>query len=88
MTLARGYGSLAAFLAAMDKVAARDPEAVEELDALDQVGTAVIAAAGAYFAEDHNRNIVQALVEQLDVRDAEQPKTDTAVAGKAAALHV
>jgi DNA ligase (NAD+) len=81
-TLARGYGSLAAFLAAMDKVADRDPEAVEELDALDQVGTAVIAAAGAYFAEDHNRNIVQALVEQLDVQDAEQPKTDTAVAGK------
>ena len=82
ITLARGYGSLSAFLAAMDKVADRDAEAVEELDALDQVGTAVITAAGTYFAEDHNRNIVQALVEQLDVQDTEQPKTDTAVAGK------
>lgn len=82
MTLARGYGALPVFLAAMDKVADRDPEAIEELDALDQVGTAVIEAAAAYFAEDHNRNIVQALVDQLEVQDAEQPKTDTAVAGK------
>ena len=53
-----------------------------ELDDLDQVGGAVIEAAASYFAEDHNRGIVQALVEQLDVQDAEQPKTDTAVAGK------
>jgi DNA ligase (NAD+) len=82
VTLARGYGSLATFLAAMDKVAARDPEAVTELDDLDQIGAAVIEAAAAYFAEDHNRKVVGALVEQLEVQDAEQPKTDTAVAGK------
>jgi DNA ligase (NAD+) len=82
MTLARGYGSLTAFLAAMDKVAERDPDAVAELDALDQVGTAVIEAAASYFAEDHNRGIVAALVDQLEVQDAEQPKNDTAVAGK------
>jgi hypothetical protein len=29
----------------MDKVAARDPEAIEELDAMDQIGSAVIEAA-------------------------------------------
>ena len=80
--LARGYGSAAAFLAAMDKVAERDPEAMEELDAMDQIGTAVIEAAAAYFAEDHNRRIVQNLAAQLDIQDAERPKTDTAVAGK------
>jgi DNA ligase (NAD+) len=82
MTLARGYGSLEAFLAAMDKVAEGDAEAIEELDALDQIGVAVVKAAGAYFAEDHNRRIVKELSEQLDVFDAERPKTDTAVAGK------
>jgi DNA ligase (NAD+) len=82
VTLARGYGSAAAFLAAMDKVAGRDPEAMAELDALDQVGGAVIEAAAAYFAEDHNRRIVQNLVAQLDIADAEQPRGDTAVAGK------
>jgi DNA ligase (NAD+) len=80
--LARGYGSAAAFLEAMDKVAARDAEAMAELDAFDQVGEAVIEAAAAYFAEDHNRRIVQELVAQLTIQDAEKPKTDTAVAGK------
>ena len=82
VVMARGYGSVTAFLAAMDKIAARDPEAIEDLDALDQIGEAVIEAAAAYFAEDHNRRVVQALVAELTVLDAEQPKTDTAVAGK------
>ena len=82
LVLARGYLTAAAFLAAMDKVADRDPEAMAELDALDQIGEAVIEAAAAYFAEDHNRRIVQNLVAQLDIQDAEKPKTDTAVAGK------
>jgi DNA ligase (NAD+) len=82
IVLARGYGSADAFLAAMDKVAERDPEAMAELDALDQIGGAVIEAAAAYFAEDHNRRIVQNLRAQLRILDAERPKTDTAVAGK------
>ncbi len=82
MVMARGYGSSEVFLAAMDKVAVRDPEAMEELDALDQIGGAVIEAAASYFAEDHNRRIVEALVGELTILDAEQPKTDTAVAGK------
>jgi DNA ligase (NAD+) len=82
VVMARGYGSAEAFLAAMDKVAGRDPEAVQELDDLDQIGEAVIEAAAGYFAEDHNRALVQDLFGQLQVQDAEQPKTDTAVAGK------
>ncbi len=82
ITLARGYGSLAAFLAAMDQVAAHDEAAIAELDALDQIGEAVIEAAAAFFAEDHNRRMVQDLAEQLDVQDAAQPRADTAVAGK------
>jgi len=82
VVMARGYGTVADFLAAMDKVADRDPAAMEELDNLDQIGEAVIEAAAGYFAEDHNRRVVQDLVEQLTVQDAEQPKQDTAVAGK------
>jgi DNA ligase (NAD+) len=82
ITLARGYGSAPAFLEAMDEVAKGDQAAIDELDAMDQIGEAVIRAAGAYFAEDHNRGIVQNLVEQIQVQDAEKPKTDTAVAGK------
>jgi DNA ligase (NAD+) len=82
ITLARGYGSAGHFLEAMDQVADGDEAAITELDALDQIGEAVIEAAAAYFAEDHNRRLVQNLVAQLDVQDAERPKADTAVAGK------
>ncbi|MBX3480439.1 MAG: NAD-dependent DNA ligase LigA [Caulobacter sp.] len=82
LVIARGYGSASEFLSAMDRVAARDEEAIAELDALDQIGGAVIEAASAFFAEDHNRGMVQRLVEQLTIQDAEKPKTDTAVAGK------
>jgi DNA ligase (NAD+) len=82
VVMARGYGTVEAFLEAMDKVAARDPEAIEELDAMDQIGGAVIEAAAAYFAEDHNRAMVLDLRGELTVLEAEKPKTDTAVAGK------
>ncbi len=82
VVLARGYGSADAFLEAMDSVADRDEEAMAELDAMDQIGEAVIEAAAAYFAEDHNRRIVQDLVAELTIQDAARPKTDTAVAGK------
>jgi DNA ligase (NAD+) len=82
VVMARGYGTAQAFLAAMDKVAAGDPEAVQELDDMDQIGEAVIHAGAEYFAEDHNRALVQDLFGQLAVQDAEKPKTDTAVAGK------
>jgi DNA ligase (NAD+) len=82
VTLARGYQTDEAFLAAMDLVAAGDPAAIAELDALDQIGDAVIGALAAYFAEDHNRRLVQNLVEELTVEPAEAPRVDTAVAGK------
>jgi DNA ligase (NAD+) len=82
MTLARGYGSAEAFMAAMAKVAAGDEEAIQELDDLDQIGKAVVDAAGSYFKEEHNQQIVQRLLDQLDVQDAEAVATDTAVAGK------
>ena len=82
LVLARGYGDAETFLAAMDAVAAGDAEAIAELDALDQIGAAVIDAAGAYFREPHNLRIVEALREQLTVLPAEQPRTDSALAGK------
>ena len=80
--LARGYGDAARFLAAMDKVAARDPAAIAELDALDQVGAAVIEAAAAFFSEPHNRRMVGALAAELTIEDAARPSGDSAIAGK------
>jgi len=80
--MARAYGSAEAFLTAMDKVAEGDAETIAELDAIDQIGEAVIEAAAAYFAEDHNRRILADLTAQLTILDAEKPKSDTAIAGK------
>ena len=83
VTLARGYGSAEAFLKAADAIADGDQAARQEMDDLDQIGEAVIDAVAAYFAEDHNRRIVQELVEVLTkIEDAEKPRADTAVAGK------
>jgi len=82
MTLARGYGTSTAFLEAMEQVAAGDETAIAELDALDQVGTAVVEAAGDFFREPHNHDMVLRLVAELDVQPAEQALADTAVAGK------
>jgi DNA ligase (NAD+) len=82
LALARGYGTDKAFLAAMDKVADHDTEAEAELDAIDQIGPAVIEAVAAYFAEDHNRKILANLTAEITIQDAERPKSDTAVAGK------
>jgi len=42
----------------------------------------VIEAAAAYFGEAHNRRIVAELAAELTIRDAEAPRSDTAVAGK------
>jgi DNA ligase (NAD+) len=82
LALARGYGDADAFLGAMHKVAAGDAEAIAELDDLDQIGAAVIEAAGAYFREPHNLRIVEALSAELNVLPAERPRTDSALAGK------
>jgi DNA ligase (NAD+) len=82
LTLARGYGEAAAFQEAMLKVAAGDADAMAELDALDQIGEAVLQAAGAYFREPHNLRVVEALESELDIQPAAQPRTDSALAGK------
>ena len=82
MVMARAYGDAATFVAAMDRVADGDPEARADLDALDQIGEAVIVAAAAYFGEAHSRAVVADLMAQLDIADAEAPRSDTPVAGK------
>ena len=51
------------------------------MDTLDQIGDTVIDALAKYFAEKHNRDIVERLTKQVTIRDAEKPK-DSPVAGK------
>jgi len=80
--LARAYGSWKAFHDAAVRVAEGDAETRAELDSLDQIGDAVIDAMAAYFAEPRNRAMVERLVAELAVQEAEKPKSDTPVAGK------
>jgi DNA ligase (NAD+) len=82
LALARGYGSWKAFHDACLKVAKGDEEAIAEMDALDQIGDTVIESIKAYFGESHNKGIVERLTKEVDIRDVEKPKQDTAIAGK------
>ena len=81
-TLAKGYGTWDAFWAAVQSMASGDESAAAEMNAMDQIGPTVIETLTRYFAESHNRAAVERLVAQLNVLEAEKPKTDTAVAGK------
>ncbi len=80
--LARGYGSWAAFHEACRKLAEGDTEAKDEMDVLDQIGDTVIESLGDYFGEAHNRRRIERLAAQVRIRDAEQPRADSAIAGR------
>ena len=80
--LARGYGTWNAFHEACLKLAKDDEETKQDMDALDQIGDTVIESLGDYFREKHNRERIERLAAQVRIRDAEKPRTDSAVAGK------
>jgi DNA ligase (NAD+) len=81
--LARAYGSWPHFYEAMRKVAARDPEALAELNAIDGVGAVVAEALTDFFGEAHNLEVVDALLAEITPLDAEVPvTTNSPVAGK------
>jgi DNA ligase (NAD+) len=80
--LARAYGSWDAFHATCLKLAHNDESAKGEMDALDQIGDTVIQSLRDYFAEDHNRALVEKLCDLVQIQDTEAPRTDSAVAGK------
>lgn len=80
-TLARAYGDWQSFHEASLALAAGDAAAIEEMDALDDIGPAVVEAVGRYFGEEHNIAMVEDLVSQLTVQDAEKPSQESPVAG-------
>ena len=80
--LARGYGTWETFHAACLRLAAGDEEAKREMDALDQIGDTVIESLSEYFREPHNLRRIERLAQEVRIRDAEQPRADSPVAGK------
>jgi DNA ligase (NAD+) len=80
--LARGYGGWRAFHDACLRLAGGDAETRAEMDNLDQIGDTVIDSIAAYFGERHNRDVVERLVKQVRILDAERPAAETAITGK------
>jgi len=81
--LARNYGSYDAFHKAM--IAAGDPqsEAWAELDAIAGIGDVVAKAIVDFYEEKHNREVIDALIEEITVEPIEAIDTSSSpVAGK------
>jgi DNA ligase (NAD+) len=79
---ARHYLSWPAFAEAMT-AAAEDPDARDQVIAIDGVGAVLADAVIAFFADPHNQAAVARLSTHVTPRDAEAPKTDgSPVAGK------
>ena len=80
--LARAYGTFEAFHEAGLKIAAGDEAAREDMDALEDIGDAVVTAVARFFSEDHNLKLVEALVTELTIEAVEKPAETSPVSGK------
>jgi len=80
--LARSYGSWSAFREAMEAARDRDSAAYQNLVNIDGIGPAAAEAIVEFFAESHNRAVVDALIEEVSVEDFAQTATESPVSGK------
>ncbi|WP_291843383.1 NAD-dependent DNA ligase LigA [Maricaulis sp.] len=77
---ARTYGSWTGFRAAAENLA--DESVRAEMLGIDGIGNAAVEALDQYFSEAHNRELLDRLVAQLTIEDAEAVAHDSPVAGK------
>jgi DNA ligase (NAD+) len=81
--LAKTYGSLRPWMAAMIAAGEPDTEAYQELTNIDGIGPSVAEDVAAYFGHGRNLGVVRDLEAQLRVADFEAPDTSASpVAGK------
>jgi len=81
--LARSYGTIDAFRAAMLEAAGgKDTEAFKELDSIEGIGEVVAEAIADVFAEPHNVRVVDDLLKEVSPQPLERRDTTSAVAGK------
>jgi len=80
--LARTYRSLAQWRAAMAAAEDRSGQAYADLVAIDTIGPKVAEDILAFFAEPHNREVLDDLASQLTVLDYEPTETASPLAGK------
>lgn len=80
--IARTYGSWEVFLAAMDAAAEKSGPDWEGLLSIDGVGEVMATSLVTSFAQPAERASILRLAQELTIEDAEQPDTDSPVAGK------
>jgi DNA ligase (NAD+) len=81
--LAQAYGSLGSLRDAMDAAQDRDGEAYADLLNIESIGAAVADDLLGFFAETHNREILDRLAQELTIEDFDAPDTgDSPIAGK------
>ena len=85
--LAKQYGSLVAWRAAMDAARDEDSEAYGDLVNIDGIGPSVAGEIVAFFSEPHNRAVLKDLADQLTVQDFTAPAAEgSALAGRTVVL--
>ena len=81
--LAQAYGSFAAWKKAMTPAHDRESEAWKDLTNTDQIGESMAEDLVEFFAEKHNREILDALAKELTIVDFAQPDVSgSPIAGK------
>lgn len=80
--LARSYGDWPSFAAAGHSLAAGDEEARAQFLSIDGVGETAADAVAAFFGEAHSLGVLDRLLAQVTVLDADGPTSDSPVAGK------
>jgi len=80
--LMKRFHELPALRDAAERAHAGDAEALAELTSIDGVGPVVVEALGDFFHEEHNREVWDDLLSELDVPRYEVETTASAVSGK------
>jgi len=80
--LARAYGSWSTFYTAMKEAADQTSEAYRDLTNIDGIGETAATSLISFAHKEHNRDMLEALLSEVDVQDAEQVQNDSPVSGK------
>ncbi len=80
--LARTYGSIEAFVEAMEQAGDKESTAWQDLLAIDGIGEVVADAIAEFFKEPHNRTVVEDLLKEVSPTPLEAADTSSPVAGK------
>ncbi|MGI9484192.1 MAG: NAD-dependent DNA ligase LigA [Hyphomicrobiales bacterium] len=80
--LARTYGDVETLRSAMEAAGDKSGDAWDELNNIDGIGETMAAALVEFFAEEHNREVISALLEQVSPEPVEAASTSSPVFGK------